>query len=97
MSRSTDTAAQTPFRGRYGPAALVTGAAGGIGRAFADALAERGLSVLMLDVQAAVVETAAAEVAGKSPPPITVIQEHRQLDNVISEDGNAHAAGRLIR
>ena len=37
------------FREQYGPAALVTGAAQGIGRAFADSVAARGLSVVMLE------------------------------------------------
>src|SRR5690606_30728978 len=50
------------FRARYGPAALVTGAAQGIGRAFADALARRGLAVYLLDVQAEPVAAAAREV-----------------------------------
>ncbi len=45
-------AASERFRARYGPWALVTGAAQGIGRAFAEALAERRLSLLMIDQQA---------------------------------------------
>jgi len=53
------------FRARYGPAALVTGAAQGIGRAFADALAARGLAVYLLDVQPEAVARAAEEVAAK--------------------------------
>jgi len=51
------------FRERYGPAALVTGAAQGIGRAFADSVAARGLSVVMLDVQEEALDVAAREVA----------------------------------
>lgn len=51
------------FRERYGPVALVTGAAQGIGRAFADSLAARGLSILMLDVQAEALDVAARTVA----------------------------------
>ena len=37
------------FAQRYGPWALVTGAAAGIGRAFADDLLDRGVSVLAVD------------------------------------------------
>lgn len=50
------------FRDRYGPAAIVTGAAQGIGRAFADAIAARGLAVYLVDVQAEPVARAAQEV-----------------------------------
>lgn len=51
------------FRERYGPVALVTGAAQGIGRAFANSVAARGLSVLMIDVQEEALDAAAREVA----------------------------------
>lgn len=42
-------ATASDFAGRYGPWALVTGAARGLGAAFADVLARRGLSLLLLD------------------------------------------------
>ncbi|MEZ4278602.1 MAG: SDR family NAD(P)-dependent oxidoreductase [Myxococcota bacterium] len=55
-------AAARRFRERYGPAAIVTGAAQGIGRAFADAIAARGIAVHLVDVQAEPVARAAREV-----------------------------------
>lgn len=48
---------------RYGPWALVTGASDGIGRAFAEALAGRGLSVVLVARRRAALETVAAEIA----------------------------------
>lgn len=51
------------FMEQYGPVALVTGAAQGIGRAFANSVAARGLSVLMIDVQEEALDAAAREVA----------------------------------
>ena len=51
------------FRERYGPVALVTGAAQGIGRALANSVAARGLDVLMIDVQEEALDVAAREVA----------------------------------
>src|SRR5688572_10648999 len=48
------------FRDRYGPWAVVTGAAQGVGLAFADALLDRGCSVVLVDRQASVEQAAAA-------------------------------------
>ena len=49
------------FATRYGPTALVTGAAHGIGRGFAEGLGRRGVSMLLVDRDADALETAAAE------------------------------------
>ncbi|MCW5893276.1 MAG: SDR family NAD(P)-dependent oxidoreductase [bacterium] len=43
----------TPFATRYGPVALVAGAAVGLGAAWADALAARGLDLVLIDRDAA--------------------------------------------
>src|SRR5687767_14707260 len=45
---------------RYGPRAIVTGAAQGVGLAFTDALLERGCGVVLVDRQPEVVEVAGA-------------------------------------
>jgi short-subunit dehydrogenase len=48
------------FRDRYGPWAVVTGAAQGVGLAFADALLDRGCSVVLVDRQPSVEDAARA-------------------------------------
>ena len=48
------------FAGKYGPWAVVPGAAQGVGLAFAEALVGRGLSVVMVDLSPKVVDAAAA-------------------------------------
>jgi len=48
-----------------GKVAIVTGAAGGIGRAYARALAEAGARVVLPDVNRGGAEAAAAELAGR--------------------------------
>ena len=48
------------------PTAVVTGAGRGLGRAIADALAHRGLTVHLTDVDAAAAEAAAAQIGGEA-------------------------------
>ncbi len=53
------------FRARYGPWAIVAGASGGLGAAFADALAERGLNILLLARRRALLEGVAERLRAK--------------------------------
>src|SRR5579884_809162 len=55
--------ADRAFRARYGPWALVAGAAMGLGAEFARQLAERGLALVLLDREAAALEATAASIA----------------------------------
>jgi short-subunit dehydrogenase len=54
------------FKDKYGPWALVTGAAMGLGEEFARQLAGHGLNLLLVDVQEEAVKTFAASIAGKA-------------------------------
>lgn len=49
------------FQNRYGPWALVTGAGNGLGAEFARQLAQQGLNVVLVDLDAAGLDTIAAE------------------------------------
>lgn len=55
------------FSARYGPWALVTGAAQGIGAAYGERLAGLGLSVILLDIEAELLEKQADRVRILSP------------------------------
>jgi uncharacterized protein len=55
------------FAARYGPWAAVLGAAQGIGLAFAHEIAQRGVSVLAVDVREDLLEPAVRDVAGAAP------------------------------
>jgi short-subunit dehydrogenase len=62
----------TSFAEKYGPWALLGGACQGIGRAFADALVERGLRVVLADVRADLLPGVAAELRAKGAEVETV-------------------------
>lgn len=54
------------FATRYGPWALVAGASDGVGAAFAEALAERGVNVVLLARRQSVLDRVAAEIETKT-------------------------------
>jgi uncharacterized protein len=54
------------FASKYGPWALVAGASDGVGAAFAEGLAERGLNVGLLARRQAVLDEVAAGIADRT-------------------------------
>ncbi len=66
------------FADRYGPWAVVTGAAQGVGLAFAEELLERGLAVVLVDRNPAVVDVAAG-LAGTTRAVVTDLSEPEWL------------------
>lgn len=54
------------FATKYGPWALVAGASDGVGAAFAEGLAERGVNVVLLARRQAVLDRVAAEIEAKT-------------------------------
>ena len=55
----------TDFATKYGPWAVVAGASDGVGAAFADALAARGLNVVLLARRQAVLDRVAADISAR--------------------------------
>jgi short-subunit dehydrogenase len=56
----------TPFATKYGPWALVAGASDGVGAAFANGLAERGVNVVLLARRQQVLDQVAAEIESRT-------------------------------
>ncbi|BBZ11297.1 SDR family NAD(P)-dependent oxidoreductase [Mycobacterium branderi] len=54
------------FAGKYGPWALVAGASDGVGAAFAEGLAERGLNVVLVARRQAVLDDVAAGISSRT-------------------------------
>ena len=61
MGDETSAADGSTFAARYGPWALIAGASEGVGLAYARAMAERGLSVVLLSRRQAVLDGIAAD------------------------------------
>ena len=77
---------RTLFRERYGPWAVIAGAAEGLGAAFARAVAQRGLDVVLADRQIGAATALAAALEG----------EHRVATRVVELDLGAEDAARRI-
>lgn len=71
----------TEFAERYGPWAVVTGAAQGVGLAYAEELVARGLAVVLVDRDPAV-ETAAAGLGGETRARVADLAEPDWLERV---------------
>lgn len=74
-------AVMATFAERYGPWSVVTGAAAGVGLAFAEELTARGIGVVMVDIAPGVGEVAAA-VDGETRPLVADVGDPRWLDEL---------------
>jgi short-subunit dehydrogenase len=87
------------FVTRYGPTALVTGAAHGIGRGFAEGLARRGLPLLLVDVDEAGLDSTAKAIREEQGAPVTTLvadlSDLADLDRVC-EAGLSTGVGLLV-
>lgn len=85
----------TGFRDRYGPCALVAGAAVGLGAEWSRQLAARGLDLLLLDHDAAALEAAAAAIRAAhrvAVRPVTIDLVRTDLLDALQP----HLAGREV-
>src|ERR1700739_803321 len=87
------------FAAKYGPWALVAGASDGVGAAFAQALAERGVNVVLLARRQAMLDEVAAGIAtrtGVDTRALAVDLAERKAASVIAEATNDLDIGFLV-
>jgi hypothetical protein len=79
------------FLNRYGPCGLVIGAAQGLGQAYAEALARRGLDLLLVDRQEAALARVAAALAhehgGRADTLVVDLAEPDAADRIVNRAG----------
>jgi short-subunit dehydrogenase len=78
----------TDLPDRYGPCAVITGAAGGIGAGFATELASRGLDLVLTDINGSLLESTAARIRA---------QTGRNVRIVVIDMASTDAAQQLVR
>jgi hypothetical protein len=87
------------FTTKYGPTALITGAANGIGRGFAARLAARNLSLLLVDIDAEGLEAAASALREANDVSVTTcvadLSRLSELDRV-NHIAREHEVGLLV-
>jgi uncharacterized protein len=81
--------ASTQFIQRYGPWAVVAGASEGLGAAYAEALARRGLNLVLVARRAALLQTLSERLSGQNSIAIRTLA----LDLAAPEAANRIAAG----
>lgn len=94
-----DVPAVTDFRARYGPTAIVAGAAVGLGAAYAHQLAARGLDLLLLDRDEAPLRATAEAVrasSGVSVRPVVVDLGRPDLVELLQPELAAAEIGLLV-
>lgn len=99
MAKGERNASPEEFAKKYGPWALVTGAAQGIGRAYAEALAHRAVNVVMVDVQhdlLSQVSRQIAEASGVQIQPIALDLSKRDFIGALLEQTDHLSIGLVV-
>jgi len=99
MAKREGSTSPGEFAKKYGPWALVTGAAQGIGRAYAEALAQRAVNVAMVDLQRDLlvhVSRQIVEATGVQVQPIALDLSKRDFIRALLEQTERLSIGLLV-